>query len=150
MTSHRSQVTGHQWRLSGWPALLVTCGVFLVTCCGGCVHRSLTIRTDPPGALVYLNDELKGEAPVTFDFMWYGTHRVILKKDGFERIEESKRIRTPLYLWIPMDLVMELLPVPIRDDYTWAYELTPTAIPPAPVAPNVDTKKTETPNDTAG
>ena len=113
----------------------------------GCVHRSLTIRTDPPGAMVYLNDELKGESPVSFDFMWYGTHRVIVKKDGYERIEERKTIRTPIYLWIPFDLAMELLPVRIRSEYTWAYTLTPAEVPPAPVAPDTTT---ETSNDPAG
>ena len=139
-----SHVTGHTWWLKPRFCLLVTCHLLLVT---GCVHRSLTIRTDPPGAMVYLNDELKGQTPLTFDFLWYGTHRVIVKKDGFERIEERKTIKAPLYLWIPFDLAMELLPFPIRDAYTWAYTLTPAAVPPAPSAPSTAPGTTETPHD---
>ena len=116
--------------------LAVSCCVLLAACClTGCVHRSLTIRTDPPGATVYLNDELKGQTPVTFDFLWYGTHRVMVKKAGFERIEDHKTIRAPLYLWIPFDFAAELLPLTIRDAYTWDYALTPVTAPPAPVPP---------------
>ncbi len=102
---------------------------------GGCVERSLTIRTQPPGAMVYLNDRLMGSSPVRFDFVWYGWHRIILRKDGFERVEDHRLLRAPVYLWIPIDFVMELLPLPIRDRRAWDYTLTPVAAPPAPVAP---------------
>lgn len=148
MTQRHATRDKQQYRQAA--GLFARCCLLLVACClTGCVRRSLTIRTDPPGALVYLNDALKGPSPVTFDFLWYGTHRVILKKDGFERVEELKKIRAPIYLWIPMDFVMEALPVPIKEDYTWAYTLTPIAQPPAPVAPDAEIK-TETPNDTTG
>ena len=117
----------------------------------GCVHRSLTIRTDPPGAMVYLNDELKGQSPVSFDFLWYGTHRVIVKMDGYERVEDRKTIRTPIYLWIPLDFVAELLPLPIHQDYTWDYTLAPAAMPSAPAPPDAPpTPKEATPHDPAG
>ena len=101
----------------------------------GCVRRSLTIRTEPPGALVYVNDQLKGPSPVTYDFMWYGWHRVMLRKEGYERVEDRRLLRAPVYLWIPFDLVTELLPLPIRDARTWAYELQPTTILPVPIPP---------------
>jgi hypothetical protein len=101
----------------------------------GCIHRSLTIKTDPPGAMVYVNDQLKGESPITYDFSWYGWHRLILRKDGYERLDDRKLLRAPVWLWIPFDLVMELLPVPIRDERTWAYTLTPTTELPTPGPP---------------
>ncbi len=100
----------------------------------GCVHRALTIQTDPPGARVYVNDALKGTSPVTYDFEWYGWHRVMLQKDGYERLDDRRLLRTPLHLWIPLDLIMELLPS-IRDLRTWSYTLTPLAAPPAPRPP---------------
>jgi hypothetical protein len=74
---------------------------------------------------------------VTYDFMWYGWHRVMLRKEGFERIEDRKLLRTPAYLWIPFDLVTELLPIPIRDVRVWSYELQPTVILPTPVPPDM-------------
>ena len=89
--------------------------------------------------MVYLNDELKGQTPTTFDFVWYGTHRVMLRKDGFERIEDHQTIRAPVYLWIPFDLAIELLPFPIRDARTWSYTLTPTITPQSPVPPATET-----------
>ena len=96
----------------------------------------MTIRTTPPGAKVYVNDELKGESPVTYDFTWYGWYRILLRKDGFERRDDRKFLRAPVYLWIPFDLAMELLPFPVRDARAWSYTLTPskelsTPVPPA-------------------
>ena len=114
---------------------ILSCCLLLVACCSGCVRRSLTIRTDPPGALVYVNDELKGKSPVTYDFVWYGWHRVMVRKEGYERVEDRKQLRAPVYLWIPLDLAMELLPFPIRDTRTWEYKLSPAAAPAAPTPP---------------
>ena len=113
------------------------CAVLLLL--SGCVRRSLTIRTDPPGALVYVNDQLKGESPLTYDFIWYGWHRVMVRKEGFERMEDRKLLRAPVYLWIPLDFAMELLPFPIRDERTWNYTLVPAAIPAAPTPPDTFT-----------
>ena len=126
-------------------ALLVT---------AGCVRRSLTIRSEPPGALVYVNDRLVGESPVTYDFTWYGWHRVILRKQGYERLEDRQQLRAPLYLWIPVDLVMELLPFPIRDARTWVYTLTPSAVParpepPTEASPPATTTPAKEPSDAA-
>ena len=103
----------------------------------GCVRRALTIKTDPPGASVYINDELKGQSPVSYDFMWYGWHRVMIRKEGYERLDDRRLIRAPVYLWIPFDLAMELLPFPIHDQRTWSYMLTPAPLPATPVPPAV-------------
>ncbi|MBI3330787.1 MAG: PEGA domain-containing protein [Candidatus Omnitrophica bacterium] len=111
---------------------------WLVLCLAatGCIRRSLTIRTDPPGALVYVNDQFKGESPLTYDFLWYGGHRVLLRKEGYERLDDHRELRAPAHLWIPFDLAMELLPFPIRDERTWSYTLTPASTPPAPTPPS--------------
>lgn len=113
-----------------WLIGSVACLVLL----SGCVTRSLTIKTNPPGAMVYVNDQLKGTTPVTYDFVWYGWHRVMIRKEGFQRLDDRKRLRAPVYLWIPVDLVMELLPFRIRDERTWEYVLAPqtdkTPLPP--------------------
>ncbi len=116
---------------------LVACPLSLVAMLllSGCLHRSLTIRTDPPGALVYINDELKGQTPLSYDFVWYGWHRVMIRKDGYERVEDHKLLRAPVYLWIPFDFFAELAPFPIRDLRTWSYALTPLNPLPTPMAP---------------
>ena len=120
----------------------LVCGLMSLVSCllsTGCVRRSLTIRTDPPDALVYVNDDLKGESPVSYDFQWYGWHRVLIRKDGYERVEDRKQLRAPVYLWIPFDLVMELLPFKIRDARTWSYTLAPANVIPAPRPPDTFT-----------
>lgn len=103
----------------------------------GCVRRELTIRTDPPGAAVYVNDQLKGESPVSYDFTWYGHYRLTLRKDGYARVDDRRMLRAPVWLWIPLDLVMELLPLTITDRRTWEYALTPQAELPEPAPPEL-------------
>lgn len=105
----------------------------------GCVRRSLTIKTEPSGALVYVNDELKGKSPVSYDFAWYGWYRVMARKDGFARLDDRRLLRCPVYLWVPFDLAMELLPLPIRDRRVWSYTLTPAPLLPNPTAPEPET-----------
>ena len=39
----------------------------------GCVQRRMTIRSNPPGALVYVDDYQVGTTPVSTDFGYYGT-----------------------------------------------------------------------------
>ena len=127
---------------------LYTLGL-VVLATAGCVRRSLTIRSEPPGALVYVNDRLIGESPVTYDFTWYGWHRVILRKPGYERLDDRQQLRAPLYLWIPVDFVMELLPFPIRDARTWSYTLTPSTAPPSPEPPPTAAPPAQEPSDAA-
>ncbi|HQI29243.1 MAG TPA: PEGA domain-containing protein, partial [Sedimentisphaerales bacterium] len=54
----------------GWRVLLCLTGVLLT----GCVERRLTIYTEPPGAIVTLNDQEIGVSPVTVPFNWYGDY----------------------------------------------------------------------------
>ena len=101
----------------------------------GCVHRSLTIKTDPPGAFVYVDDAFKGKTPVTYDFLWYGPHRVLVRKDGYERLDDRPVLKAPIYAWIPFDLIAALLPIHVKDQHEWSYELTPTPALPTPTPP---------------
>ena len=138
-TSDRRQNTERR-RGTIRPRQAWVCCLLSAVCClflAGCVRRALTIRTNPPGALVYVNDELKGQSPVTYDFLWYGWHRLTLRKDGFERVDDRQQLRCPVYLWIPFDLAMELMPFQIRDRRTWSYALTPLPTLPSPVPPEI-------------
>lgn len=93
----------------------------------GCIYRKLTIKTEPPGALIYLNDNLIGESPLSYDFVWYAWYRVTVRKSGYERIEDRRKLSSPFYFWIPFDLVMEVMPFPITDAHTWSYTLYPVS-----------------------
>ena len=118
-----------RWQL-GFQRCGLICGLWTVVCgllSTGCVRRTLTIKTEPPGALIYMNDAPQGTSPVTYDFAWYGWYRVMARKDGFARLDDRRLLRCPVYLWIPLDLFMELLPLPIHDTRVWSYTLTPAA-----------------------
>ncbi len=105
------------------PLIVLLAGLALLS--SGCIRRSLMVRTEPPGAKVYINDQLKGESPVDYDFVWYGWHHITLKKDGYERVDDKRLIRAPFYLWIPLDFAMEVLPFPVKDRHEWMYTLNP-------------------------
>ncbi len=119
--------------VSGTPrVVLAVAGALLIT---GCVRRNLTIHSEPPGALILMNDEKIGMTPYSYDFEWYGAYRLTLTKDGYDRLDDTVTLRAPLYMWLPLDFVMELLPFHIRDTRTLSYTLQATRPLPTPVPP---------------
>lgn len=82
----------------------------LLLACGGCVTRQVTVTSEPPGALVYLNDREIGRTPVTTDFTWYGTYDVVARKEGYDTAVERKRVIAPWWQWVPIDLLAEIAP----------------------------------------
>lgn len=91
----------------------------------GCVERTLTVQTDPPGALVAMNDLEIGRTPVARTFEWHGNYEVIVRKDGYQTLKTQTDIKTPWYEYPPIDLVCELLPFKIQDHQEIAYVLVP-------------------------
>ena len=87
----------------------------------------MTIKSDPPGALVYLNDREIGRTPVTRDFTWYGDYQVEIRRDGYESVKTHKWVIAPAYQWIPLDLFAELVPVTFRDRQKLFFQLKPEA-----------------------
>jgi len=91
----------------------------------GCVIRSLTIRSEPTGAPVYLDEREVGRTPVTVEFDHYGTREVRVGPvaDEKERItygEQVEMVKTPVpwYEYFPLDFFSELIiPWTIRDQH---------------------------------
>ena len=98
--------------------------VAMLACLGGCVERTLTIDSDPPGALVYLNDQEVGRTPLKREFTWYGWYDVAVRKEGYRTVKETAPVVAPAWLWVPLDLFMELLPFPVQDRHRLHYKLT--------------------------
>ena len=99
----------------------------------GCVQRRLTIRSNPPGAYVYVDNYPIGVTPVSTDFVYYGKRNFRLVRDGFETLSVDQKIRTPWYEWFGLDFVSEnLIPYDIRDEQTVNFQLTPQQVPPIP------------------
>jgi PEGA domain len=69
----------------------------------GCVHRRLTVNSNPPGALVRVDGKDIGYTPASIDFTWYGTREVQLLKDGYETQTQMVDINPPWYQRFPLD-----------------------------------------------
>jgi hypothetical protein len=97
----------------------------LLPALAGCVERTITITTEPPGALVWLNDREVGRSPVEIEFEYYGTYDVRLEHDGFEPQMTTGKADAPWWEFVGIDLVSELLPVPLHSRVRWNYVLEP-------------------------
>lgn len=92
----------------------------------GCVQRRLTVRSNPPGALVYIDDVEVGTTPVSIPFTYYGTRTVRLEKDRFKTVEVQQKINAPWYQIPPLDLFAELMsPREIRDEREVKVDMQP-------------------------
>ena len=85
----------------------------------GCVERILQVRSDPPGAAVYVNGARAGETPLDHRFTFYGTVDVAVRAPGHLSHTEVKTLPSPWYQLFPIDVVSELLvPWTISDVHT--------------------------------
>jgi hypothetical protein len=109
---------------------LVAAGL-IVCVSAGCVQRRLTIRSNPPGALVYIDDYQIGTTPVSTDYVYYGNRKFRVIKDGYETMVVKQWIPPPWYEILPFEFVSEnLIPFDIRDHRTLDFKLTPQVIVP--------------------
>lgn len=102
----------------------------------GCVERRITLVTDPPNALVYLNNVEVGRSPVTVPFQWYGDYDVRARLDRDEGTPEkpkpvhyifkgNRKTETPWFQWLGVDLFAEISPFTFKDEQIWALTLAP-------------------------
>ncbi len=101
--------------------------IFFVS--AGCVTRTITVKTNPSNALVYIDDKLAGESPVTIPFTYYGTRKIMIEKrdeDGrltHERTTALEKIKAPVYEIFPLDFFSELLwPRELKDEHVLNYD----------------------------
>ncbi|MEW4489695.1 PEGA domain-containing protein [Thalassoglobus sp. JC818] len=80
-------------------------GLFLLASfwSSGCVSRRMTIRSNPPGALVEVDGKRIGLTPVSMDFDYYGTHEISLSAPGYETMRVHQPVEAPLGQRIPID-----------------------------------------------
>jgi hypothetical protein len=97
----------------------------------GCVRRRMTIRSNPPGALVYVDNYEIGVTPCSTDFIYYGTREIKLVKDGYETLKVTERIWPPWYEYPVLEFISEnMVPAEIRDERLLAYNMQPQYIVP--------------------
>ncbi|MBI1322765.1 PEGA domain-containing protein [bacterium] len=93
---------------------------------GGCVERRYTVRTNPPGALVYANGEEIGKTPVSRSFTYYGDREFTLVQDGFETQRVVTPIKAPWYDNLFTEFFSEnLIPWTIRDERELVFDMQP-------------------------
>lgn len=97
----------------------------------GCVRRRFMVRTNPPGAVLYVDNQEIGVTPVATDYTYYGTREIRLEKDGFEPVVQLHRFSPPWYQYPPLDFITEtLVPWEIRDERELDFEMVPLRIVP--------------------
>jgi hypothetical protein len=103
---------------------MILAAILLPLVLGGCVERRMTIRSNPPGALVYVDDNEIGTTPVSVNFTYYGTRKIRLVKDGFETLTVMQSFSPPWYQYVPLDFISEnFVPGKITDRRVLDYQL---------------------------
>jgi hypothetical protein len=97
----------------------------------GCVRKRLTFRTNPAGAMVYVDKQPIGLTPVSTNFTYYGTRSVEIVKDGYRTEKFLRKIHPPWYEIPPLDFVSETLwPFENRDERIIDVQMSPEPLVP--------------------
>lgn len=100
--------------------------LLIVATASGCVRRRLTVRSNPPGALVYVDNQEIGSTPCSVDFTYYGTREIRLVKSGYETLTVNQPIPAPWYQVPPLDFFSDNFALhKIRDNRTVSFNLQP-------------------------
>ena len=102
---------------------LVAVGLGLVFGLGGCLERRVSITSEPPGAIVTMNDVELGRTPVEADFTYYGVYDLRVEHEGYEPLRTTARASTPFYEYVPFDLASTAMPFTLKKVVPWHFEL---------------------------
>lgn len=91
----------------------------------GCVERTLSITSEPTGALVTIGDHEVGRTPLETTFKFHGTYDVLVTLDGYEPLRTTAKAKAPLYEYPGPDVVAEVLPFTFRNNQDWHFVLEP-------------------------
>jgi hypothetical protein len=97
---------------------------------GGCVERKFVVETDPPNALVLVNNDRLGSSPAYGSFVYYGKYNFTLMLPGYETLHVQECLTPPWYEWWPLDFFFETLwPFELEDNHAFRYRMVPVQIP---------------------
>lgn len=117
-----------------WLILPTMCFVAMIACSGRSawadgVKRRITIRTNPPGAMVEIDGQHLGRSPVSVYFTYYGTRRIRIVKEGFETLVVDQVISLPWWEAPGIDFFSEnFVPGEIDDHRIYTFRLQPQAV----------------------
>jgi hypothetical protein len=101
----------------------VALGLLAALFSSGCMHRRLTIRSDPPGAAVMVDGVEVGYTPASIDYTYYGTREITLTKEGYQTLTAPIKLSTPWYQVFPLEFITDnfaLTKINDRRDVTYA------------------------------
>jgi len=91
----------------------------------------MTVRTNPPGAMVYVDHQSIGTTPASTNFVYYGTRQFEIIKDGYRTEKFLRKIDPPWYQWPVLEFVSETIwPFEKRDERVIEVELSPETVVP--------------------
>lgn len=96
--SSRRQIRRTGARIASLIGLVLTCG---------CVERLLVIRTDAPGARVFVDGHEVGDAPHIETFSFYGVREVTVRAEGRAKHTELVDLEEPWWQYPPFDFIVE-------------------------------------------
>lgn len=99
--------------------------ILMILMLPGCLQRRIRVTSEPPGAIVWVNDTEIGRTPAETTFTFYGDYDVRLELDGFEPVHEMRRAKAPLYEYPGPDLIAAALPIRFRNVVQWHFVLEP-------------------------
>ncbi len=86
----------------------------------------MTVRTNPPGATVSVDNQVIGTSPAASYFTYYGTRELRIQKDGFRTETIRRKFKPPWYEWPGLEFISETLwPGEIRDERIIDVQLVP-------------------------
>jgi hypothetical protein len=94
--------------------------------CPGCLERTIRVTSDPPGALVWLNDVEIGRTPAEARFKFYGTYDVRLELTGYEPVHAGRDAKAPFYEYPGPDAIAAALPMRLHNVIEWHFDLDPS------------------------
>ena len=85
----------------------------------------------PPGAVVFVDDQEIGTTPCSASFVYYGTRKITVMKNGYRSETSYERFFPPWYQIPPLDFISEnVIAREIRDERTIDVQLMPEEIVP--------------------
>jgi hypothetical protein len=91
----------------------------------------MTVRTNPPGATVYLDGKEIGRTPFSTNFNHYGNREFRVVKQGYETKTVVRPVKAPWYEWVGLDFVSEvLLPGKLTDQRYYEFDMEPEKVVP--------------------
>jgi len=95
-----------------------------------CVERLVKIDTEPAGVAVLVNGRSAGTTPLEFPFVYYGSYRVDVWKEGYEPWSGVLDVSPPWYQYFPFDLIAENLdPFTHWDVHQHTIQMEPLSAP---------------------